>query len=154
MLQAEDKSFFISTIGKLRGLKEDSEPSWGRMTPQHMVEHIVGSWRISNGRARIPVKLEGEELQKRRDFLFSDMPYRRNIQNPIFKDGELPKLRKPSLEAAINQLDDEMTAFFEYHDNNPGAIENHPVFGALNFDEWMLFQTKHMKHHLEQFDVL
>ena len=154
MLQAENKSFFLATILKLRELSKDAKPIWGRMTPQHMVEHIVGSWRISNGRARIPVQLEGEELQRRRDFLFSDLTYRRNIQNPVAESQDLPKLRKASLDAAIDQLEDEMTAFFEYHEANPGSIENHPVFGTLNYEEWLLFQSKHMKHHLEQFGVL
>lgn len=153
MPQAKDKALFLDAIQKLRTCTPEQKPLWGSMSPQHMVEHVVGSWRISNGRARVPVMLSGEELEKRRLFLFSDKEYKQNIANPIFAKGE-PPLRKPSLDAAIDQLEDEMNAFFEYHEAHPDAIETHPVFGDLDFDGWMLFQAKHMGHHMRQFGLL
>lgn len=153
MLTAKDKSYFLSRIDRLRELDENASPIWGMMSPQHMVEHIVGSWRISNGRARIPVMLEGDELELRRTFLFSELAYERNIKNPTASGTGLAKLRKPSLSAAIDQLEDEMIEFFKYHEANPSAEENHPVFGVLDFDSWLLFQTKHMGHHLAQFGI-
>ena len=151
MLWGKEK--FLSTPELLRSVASDKSPAWGIMTPQHMVEHIVGAWRISNGRARVKVMMEGEELEKRRKFLFSDKPYEKNITNPLFGNGLAP-LRKPSLSAAIDQLEDEMTAFFQYHEKNPGSLENHPVFGQLDYDGWIRFQSKHMQHHLSQFDLV
>ncbi|MEX2596050.1 MAG: DUF1569 domain-containing protein [Salibacteraceae bacterium] len=152
-MKAGNKSFFLSSIDRLRSLDSDQKPEWGSMTPQHMVEHLVGSWRISNGRARVGLMFSGKELEMRRDFLFSEKPYQRNIQNPTFKDGTLPPLRKPDLNAAIDQLEDEMKTFFDYHDKNPVADEVHPVFGSLDYNGWLTFQTKHMKHHLSQFGL-
>lgn len=149
----ESKAFFLRCIDQMRLLDEDQRPIWGSMSPQHMVEHIVGSWRISNGRARVGLLIKGDELIKRRDFLFSDTPYERNIPNPTFAKGA-PPLRKPSLASAIDQLEDEMMAFFAYHETHPGAIEMHPVFGELDYQGWLIFQGKHMKHHMMQFGLL
>jgi hypothetical protein len=118
-----------------------------------MVEHLVGSWRISNGNARVKPMLSEEEIEQRRSFLFSDRPYERNIPNPVFKDGA-PPLRKTDLAAAIDQLEQEMNDFFDYHAEHPGAIEVHPVFGALDQEGWLTFQRKHMTHHLLQFGLL
>ena len=63
------------------------------------------------------------------------------------------KLRKPNLQAAIDHLEDEMTAFFEYHESNQEAMEAHPVFGILDYNGWIVFQSKHMGHHLAQFEI-
>lgn len=153
MMKPENKDFFLRTIPLLRTLNPESSPIWGSMTPQHMVEHIVGSWRISNGRSRVGEVLDKAEIERRREFLFSATPYAKNIPNPVFSKG-LPPLRKASLNDAIDQLEDEMTAFFAYHESNPNAIETHPVFGDLDHTGWLIFQTKHMTHHLKQFGLL
>lgn len=146
------KSYFLDIPDRLRSLSADAIPAWGMMTPQHMVEHLVGTWRISNGRARIGSPLSEDEIQRRRKFLFSDQPYERNITNPIQGVG-LQKLRKPSLSDAVDQLEDEMKEFFKYHEANPNSIEVHPVFGELDYDGWLIFQKKHMDHHLAQFGL-
>lgn len=151
-VQSQTKAYFLSVPAKLRSLSADDQPRWGSMSLQHMVEHVVGSWRISNGRTRVKPLLSDEETKQRRAFMFSDTPYPQNLANPMFKEG-LPPLRKASLEAAIEQLEDEINAFFNYHDSHPDALETHPIYGALDFDGWMTFQTKHMGHHLKQFGL-
>ncbi|MDC1212048.1 DUF1569 domain-containing protein [bacterium] len=147
-----DKNKFLSIPEKLNALDPNSKALWGIMTPQHMVEHVVGAWRISNGRAQVAVMLKGEELKKRRDFLFGDDPYAQNITNPVFGDGLAP-LRKANLKAAIDQLENEMIAFFDHFAKNPDVVEAHPVFGELDYNGWIRFQSKHMLHHLAQFDL-
>jgi len=151
-MEVWNKTKFLSIPSALRTIDPSAKPTWGIMSPQHMVEHLVGTWRISNGRAQAPVLMKGEELVKRRAFIFGDAPYDKNITNPVFGDG-LAKLRKSDYNSAIDQLEDEMKEFFDYHRQNPEAIESHPVFGDLNYSEWLLFQTKHMAHHLVQFGL-
>jgi hypothetical protein len=151
-MKVQDESFFRSTITMLRSLNDDTKPQWGSMTPQHMVEHLVGSWRVSNGNAKVQAIFQGDDLVKRRDFLFSALPYEKNIPNPVFRNGLQP-LRKPSLTSAIDQLELEMDCFFSYYKAQPEATAVHPVFGELDFNGWLLFQTKHMQHHLEQFNL-
>jgi hypothetical protein len=148
----KSKADFLELPDRLRELAADKIPVWGIMSPQHMVEHIVGTWRISNGRSRVAPAADGDELDTRRAFIFSDVSYQKNITNPVFGDG-LRKLRKANLQDAIAQLEDEMIAFFDYHESHPEAIEAHPVFGNLDYSGWIVFQSKHMGHHLAQFEI-
>lgn len=151
-MKGASKEYFLSLPDILRQLHPKAKPLWGLMSPQHMVEHLVGTWRISNGRSRVTNIVQMEALEQRRAFLFSDKVYEKNISNPVLGNGLQP-LRKKSLADAIDQLENEMTAFFSYHESNPGQIENHPVFGALDFEGWLIFQAKHMGHHLAQFGL-
>jgi len=88
------------TLSIIAPLSEETERLWGIMTAQHMIEHLVGSWRISNGKAQVASVYEGEKLERNRKFLFSDSPYPRNLKNPVLKDQELPHLRKKDLNEA------------------------------------------------------
>jgi oxepin-CoA hydrolase / 3-oxo-5,6-dehydrosuberyl-CoA semialdehyde dehydrogenase len=151
-MQLGRKEYFLSIPEKLRQLSPEAKPLWGLMSPQHMVEHVIGTWRISNGRARVTKIFHPELLEKRRNFLFSEDEYERNIPNPVFGNG-LQDHRKESLSASIDQLESEIQAFFQYHEENPMVMENHPVFGALDTEGWILFQKKHMSHHLAQFGI-
>ncbi|TXH28993.1 MAG: DUF1569 domain-containing protein, partial [Cyclobacteriaceae bacterium] len=36
----------------------------------------------------------------------------------------------------------------------PAKKTTHPVFGALNFDEWILLHYKHVTHHSRQFGLI
>jgi len=146
--------FFKEAIPQgLDKLTEDTKPHWGIMSPQGMVEHVIGSWMISNGRAQVVLAVSEESLPKRREFLFSDRPYERGIVNPV-TGGKEPPLRKPDLQSAKDQLLKEIERFFEHHEANPGAIYTHPVFGDLNYEQWHAFQKKHMGHHFRQFGLI
>jgi len=138
----------------LKKLNKDTKPLWGTMTPQHMIEHITGSWLISNGRFQAKeLSIPEEDLEKKRKFLFSDVPYKKNITNPVQGEGLQP-LRKPNLEESKSSLIQNINLFFNYHDTHQEAFFLHPVFGDLDRNGWVLFQTKHIKHHLEQFGLM
>lgn len=151
-MKAPSSEHFLAIPDQLRTLDPEAKAAWGIMTPQHMVEHLVSTWMISNGRFRVKEALSPEEIAKRREFLFSDTPYAKSITNPVQGDG-LQKLRKSSLAEAIDQLEREMKTFFEYHNQHPDAIETHPVFGPLDREGWLIFQAKHMGHHMAQFGL-
>jgi oxepin-CoA hydrolase / 3-oxo-5,6-dehydrosuberyl-CoA semialdehyde dehydrogenase len=138
----------------LKKLDENSKPAWGILTPQSMLEHIVGSWRISNGRAVVECKVPEEKLKKLRDFLFSDKAFKPNVKNPMMPENEAPAHRKPSLEHVKKQLIEDIDTFFEYFEKNPEAEPVHPIFGKLNKAGWLHFQEKHMKHHFKQFGLI
>lgn len=137
----------------LSRLSDDTAPKWGILTPQHMVEHLVSSWRISNGKAQAPCITPEERLSALRQFLFSDKPFQKNIKNPILPEGLTP-LRKKNLEEANQQLVNEIRDFFAYFEEHPNSKPIHPIFGELDKEGWLLFQEKHIKHHFEQFGLL
>ena len=147
-----DESYFNSLTEEIRRLSSGSKPSWGSMSPQHMVEHLVSSWRISNGRSTAKVISSEEYREKAIKFLFSELPFEKNIKNPIHSKG-LPPLRKESLEASIDQLANEINTFFEFWGSKGEHKETHPLFGELDKHGWLTFQKKHMIHHLKQFGL-
>lgn len=135
-------------------LQDDTQPLWGILTPQHMLEHIVGSWRVSNGNAEARLAVSPEELQENRDFIYSDREFEENAKNPIMPPDGLWPLRKKSLEDAKQQLLKEVSDFFDYFDAHPNARPVHPIFGSLDKDGWLRFQRKHMQHHFRQFRMI
>jgi len=50
-------------------------------------------------------------------------------------------------------LHEAVDEFVEYFKNAPGKKTTHPVFGPLDFNEWVLLHYKHVTHHLRQFGV-
>jgi hydroxymethylglutaryl-CoA reductase/oxepin-CoA hydrolase/3-oxo-5,6-dehydrosuberyl-CoA semialdehyde dehydrogenase len=149
-----DTFFKTDLIDKLKQLEDNQKPLWGIMTPQHMVEHIIGSWLISNGRFQVKLQTAAEKLTERRNFLFSDKEFQQNVQSAEGEPGKLNKLRKDNLLDAIISLQKEIITFYDYHNENPKTLFMHPVFGELNKEEWLLFQSKHIKYHLKQFSLL
>lgn len=149
-----NEDFFKKDVAELiKNLKPDTKPKWGILTPQAMIEHIIGSWRISNGKARAKCVVPPEKLEKLRAFLFSDLPYEKNRKNPIMPVNSSPPHRKPDLESAKTQLVEDINDFFDYHQQHPDAEFIHPVFGKLDKKGWLIFQQKHIKHHFEQFGL-
>ncbi len=130
-----------------------TQPAWGKLNLQQMVEHLGDSVRIANGRDPKTCVTPAERLPDMRRFLLSEKPFRENtvnIQMPV--DPE--PCRLPSPEAAIAALRGELDAFVTaFQDDSSRTITN-PFFGDLNFKEWTQLLTKHCLHHLRQFGVV
>jgi len=50
----------INTV--LNHLKVDAKPLWGKMSPQHMVEHLILTFRICNGTKEVEIITEDRLL--------------------------------------------------------------------------------------------
>ncbi len=149
------KKFFKETVPLLLDqLDPNSNPNWGLLNAQAMIEHLVSSWRIANGKAEVSQAIPDDQLPQYREFLFSDQPFKPGTKNPVMPENKAPDLRKPDLQAAIQQLNQEIKDFFDYHESNSNAKPVHPIFGPLDKAGWLKFQEKHMKHHLQQFGLL
>jgi hypothetical protein len=135
----------------LKNLKPDTQPQWGRMTAQHMVEHLTNSVNASNGRRLLTSDLPEEKSVKAKAFLMSERPMPHGVgANP---DAELPVLRNQNLEKAIEELQEAVQEFEEHHLDTMKEYA-HPAFGELNKREWDVFHDKHFKHHFGQFGLL
>lgn len=149
-LNFEDKSNLIKL---LQTLKVDQQPEWGIMTPQHMVEHLIVTVKISNGGLVIPRAVPEEQVpQYKKVLLESDeeMPRGRKAKG---MDGLLD-LRYPSLEAAIDKLDSEIEKFHVYFNENPDATPVNPVLDKVGYADWKTFHKKHFTHHFKQFSLI
>lgn len=155
MLLNKEKLEFLEKqyIPLVQSIAPDTQPKWGKMNLQQMVEHVTGFFKLSTGRLHMPLVTPAEHLPKFMEFLMSEKEFRENTKAPMLPDEPFP-VKKPSLEAAINSLQREVNDFCHYYDDDPGKRALHPVFGNLNFAEWVQLHHKHVKHHLKQFGVI
>ena len=146
---------FLSSdlVPLLKKLPADQRGKWGVMSGQQMVEHFIKAIENASGRLVLPQTNYGERLQKFRDFLMSDIPFKENTKNPLMDEAGAP-LQFPDMAAAIEKLQEELTYFFETFKNNPSLQTSNPFFGDLSFEQNVQLLYKHSRHHLTQFGLL
>ena len=151
----EEKLNFIKNdfIKKLNGLTPGSVSKWGKMNAQQMVEHISGFFRVSTNKLHFPLATPPEQLPKFKEFLRSDKEFRENTKAPVLPEEPVP-VQFASFEDALNDLEKELNDFLRQFAANPGLTTQHPVFGDLNFEEWVLLHYKHVIHHAKQFGLI
>jgi hypothetical protein len=137
----------------LRELPSEKKGRWGVLNAQQMVEHFSDSVKIASGRLAQPAVVEGETLEKYREFLMSDKPFKENTKNPYMTE-EPAALRCPDMEAALDELQKELDYFFFiFEDQGPFTTLN-PFFGELDFQQNIQLLYKHAIHHLRQFGLM
>ena len=134
------------------GLKSDSKGKWGKMNAQQMIEHVADFFDVSSDKKKYGLVTPEEHLPKFKAFLHSDKEFRENTMAPenIVPIEPLP-VRHNSIEASIKELKRSVEDFFTFFEEDPLRTTVHPVFGPLNFEEWVLLHYKHVNHHLRQF---
>ena len=152
-----EKLNFIKTefVPKVKSLAADAAGKWGKMNGQQMAEHVTAFFNVSIEKIKFPLVTPDEHLPKFKEFLLSDKQFRENTKAPTDVIGEEPlPLRYENMEQAVDKLAASIENFETYFNNNPGKKTMHPVFGELNFEEWILLHYKHVTHHLRQFGLL
>ena len=144
---------FDQFLTKLKNLKPDTKPQWGKMTAQHMVEHLITAVQMSNGKVHFDCFNPPEKLPALRRFLMSDRPLPRNFVNPVIGSDNLP-LKYSDLKEAKEILEMEIKDYHKFFESNPEAKPTNVTFGELNKEEWDQFHKKHFTHHFTQFNLL
>lgn len=140
-------------IPLLKQIPSDTPPQWGKMTLQQMVEHFSDSVRIASGKTVHTDFVFGPgQLQKNRDFMLSEKPFKENTVNPLMPEVPAPVVN-PSAEKAINELQKELEYFFSVFEKNNLQVTRSPFFGDLNYEQNIHLLHKHALHHLRQFGV-
>ena len=138
----------------LEKLELDMQPLWGKMSPQHMLEHLSMAISFSNGRMSVSLAVDKAASEKAHRSVFE---YKNNFPKSLPIPGiptePLPLMYSSFTEAKTGALGS-IAAFFEHFDKDPSRTCVHPVLGALTYDEWIYFNTKHVSHHLSQFGLL
>lgn len=132
-------------------LKPDTQPAWGKMSAQEMVEHLSDTLRIANGKDKFPLATPEKHLEKSYEFLMSDAPLQREL-NVAFAPEERT-LRHENISDSIDEFTEEWVAYEEQYED-PQHRELHPYFGNLNFEEWQQLNKKHLSHHFLQFGLI
>lgn len=150
-----DKLEFISkeAFRLFKLLDAGATGSWGKMNAQQMIEHLTDMMMMSNGKDIREVITPADKLPAYRQFMMSEKEFRPNTKNPEMPDEPLP-VRNEDIKSAVYELQNELFDFLSHFRQNPQAATQHPVFGALNFGEWVQLHHKHFVHHLKQFNLL
>jgi hypothetical protein len=153
-MNLEKENFLRTKLARyLQQLDPSTPPRWGKMTVQQMVEHFSDAMRIANGRLKFDVIITPpDKLQRMRDFMMSDKPFKENTKNPLL-DEEPSPLRYKTVQAAIGALHEELIWFFEVFKKTPDLTTRNPLFGDLNFEQNVQLLHKHAIHHLRQYGV-
>jgi hypothetical protein len=149
-----EKENFLRTklVPSLQRLDPATPPRWGKMSVQAMIEHYaIDALRNASGRLEIKkILTPPENLDRMREFMMSDKPFRENTKNPLMGEDPEP-LRFKTVQAAIGALQEELIYFFEVFEKEHGLTTRNPFFGDLNFEQNVQLLYKHALHHLRQF---
>ncbi len=150
------KENFLRTklVPCLQQMDPGTPPRWGKMNVQQMIEHYAGdAVRNASGRLKIEkITTPPENLERMREFMMSDKPFKENTKNPLMGEEPAP-IRYHTIQAAIGSLQQELIYFFEAFEKDPHLITRNPFFGDLNFEQNVQLLHKHALHHLRQFGV-
>lgn len=151
MINIEDRNTVFEI---LKTLQSDAIPLFGKMSPQHMIEHLMLALSFSNGKSPQPLMVDERVAKTIKHYTINtDREMSVGFKAPMLGDDLVP-LSYPSLEIAIEYLKEELNAFDLYFKNNPDLKPISPVIGELNYDEWIVFHNKHFTHHFKQFGLL
>jgi hypothetical protein len=156
MMTHEERLSFLKTEVPhlIDTLSVDALPKWGKMTAQHMVEHMSMSFIVANGKIKVQAFVTPEErLPAMKRFVLGDSPFKENTKSPVLSD-ELPALRYSSIDEARNIFKRELQNIFNVYEADSNLTIRNPIFGDLNYEEQVGLITKHVKHHLNQFGLL
>jgi oxepin-CoA hydrolase/3-oxo-5,6-dehydrosuberyl-CoA semialdehyde dehydrogenase len=137
----------------LEKLSENMKPLWGKMTAQHMVEHLILAVKMSNGKTNLECFNPPEKIPALKRFLMSSRALPKLFENPALGKG-LVELEFNSLIEAKEKLKEEIENHNSFFKNNPDSKTVNVTFGKLNKKEWDVFHKKHFKHHLSQFGLI
>jgi hypothetical protein len=153
-MNAEKAAFLQNKlIPLLQQLSTSTKPAWGKMTLQQMIEHFADSVRIASGETVFTqIITPPENLERIRDFILSEKPFKENTVNPLLSETPAP-VRNPSIAEAIKELKGEIQYFFLVFEKNSLQVTRNPFFGDLNFDQNVHLLYKHALHHLRQFNI-
>ncbi len=135
-------------------LNPDAKPLFGKMSPQHVIEHLTKVLKISSGKIGVKLyfsPLETEVLKQK--IIYSDIELPMGIKNPTMSD-ELAPLNHVNIREALNELYHEINYFEKKYIQNPNSKTIHPRMGELNYSEWLRFHNKHFLHHFKQYDLV
>lgn len=141
-------------LERLKKLRPDRVPRWGRMSVHQMVCHVADALRIVTGEMTVA---SNSNLLKRTMVkwvaLYAPLPWPPGIPtSPEIDQVRGPGGTKPvdfaedvaRVEALLNAI----TSLAKGSDPEP-----HPMFGPMTDADWLRWGYLHMDHHLRQFGV-
>jgi hypothetical protein len=134
-------------VARIRALRPDSKPAWGKMDVAQMLAHCQQPLRVATGELQLKRNLIGilfGKLAKKQ--LLRPEPFKRGLPTApdfIVRDARTFDAERAQLIALVERFDAEGAKVL--------SKQPHPFFGPLTTEEWDQLQYKHLDHHLRQF---
>ena len=142
-----------SLLKNIDKINKDTQPQWGTMTAQKMVEHLANTFKIASGKMVVKCYSEESKLPVLKKILMSERPMPKGFDSPA--NRLVPQnYEYRDIEEAKNNLRCEVDNYYKVFEENPEAVFVNPTFGQLNKEEWEQFHKKHLTHHLTQFGLI
>jgi len=136
----------------LDSLEETTQPIWGKMSAQRMIEHLSDTLRLAKGELNVQLEIPEDKVEKAKQFIHSEHPMPKNFE-AIFAP-EIAELRNESIDLAVDEFTINWIEFILKFEEEPTLKTLHPNFGMLSFEDWTALNKKHITHHLTQFGLL
>ena len=135
-------------LARLRSLKPDSPPQWGRMNAPKMLAHLSDQMRHALGDAPAAPQRGPLRLPIIKQVVMYWLPWPKGrIKGPPEAFLTQPTTWEADLATLLRLLD----RFVAAHDR--ATWPDHAIFGSMNGQSWARFSHRHFDHHLRQFGV-
>src|SRR5690554_166928 len=138
---------------RIEKLSPLTKRKFGKMTPQHIMEHLTFSLMFSNGKMPQELVVSTESAEKTKiHFIKQDNDFEPGFKTPML-GNEPPQYVFKDLEEAKDNLLNSIGEFQNFFKNNPTEKPINPIMGPLNKEEWIILHNKHFKHHFYQYGI-
>lgn len=154
MINLSKKARFLKQeyIPLLQKIAPDTQPLWGKMNVQQMIEHMAEFVAMAYGNPPQELLTAEDRLEKMQDFLKSEKDFKPNTPNSLLPEEPKP-VKLPNTRAAISLLQEELQHFFTAFDTEKKKYVMNPFFGELDYGMSIQLLYKHAWHHLRQFGI-
>ena len=137
-------------LQRLRALRPESTPRWGRMSAHQMVCHLADTFRMALGEK--PVSEVGSPLRQR--FikfiaLYTPLPWPPDLQTRPEVDQLCGGTGPVDFAQDLREV--ERLAMVMLSRPRGAAWARHPIFGRMSRRAWLRWAYLHTDHHLRQF---
>ncbi len=141
-----EQSAQAEIAARLKTVRPGSPRKWGKMNAHQMVCHLADSYRGVMGQKPVSTKtgLFQRTIMKWGGLYFP-MPWPKNIPTMPEMDQLAGGTPPVEFQRDVAELTALMTKFLT------SKKVPHPIFGAMNDQEWARWAYLHMDHHLRQF---
>lgn len=143
-----DPAVRSSFAERLKKLSADTKPGWGQLHAAGMVAHLNDSYRMCTGELKVKSKNLPLRYTPIKQLVIYVLPFPKGAPTA------------PELLARCDRasLDDEKAAFASMFKalgsvKRDDALQEHPAFGVLTYDQYGALMARHTEHHFKQFGL-
>lgn len=153
MVESDKRHFLTRAVPELLDqLHADTQPAFGLMTAQHMIEHLTVVIKSSVKRYGQPQDQLSQRQEGFQRFLAKGAILKHRPSNNTRSD--LPALKYDSLQEAKAEIPVAIERFYKHYEDNPNYKAYNEFFGELGFEQLELFHYQHLRYHFWQFGLL